>query len=387
MPVRRLLFSLVFVWIGLATAATALADGIVADHECTDLSVVPERWVGRAKETLRIAYGHTSHGSQITSGMKGLAAWKGDLYAFRTGGRGGALDLRDGAMRGASDLGNPDRRAWAEATSTYLAANSDVNVVMWSWCGQAATSTANIDIYLDLMEALIKKHPKVRFVFMTGHLDGRGLDGRLHLANEHIRAHCRKKGRILFDFADIESYDPDGNYFGDKAASDGCDYDSDGDGRRDRNWARDWQDAHEEGKDWYRCSSAHSQPLNANRKAYAAWWLWARLAGWSGPGRRPLGTDAITTLLDAGAAAERRPALAARIRDVRVQRMKALEKDETVRAEKKAWERLERALTAQLRSLEMVAQDNADSPSGKHAARLAGEIRDLLDTGGVQTGH
>jgi hypothetical protein len=32
---------------------------------------------------------------------------------------------------------------------------------------------------------------------------------------------------------------------------------------------------------WYSCSSAHSQPLNANRKAYAAWWLWAVLAGWN----------------------------------------------------------------------------------------------------------
>jgi hypothetical protein len=34
------------------------------------------------------------------------------------------------------------------------------------------------------------------------------------------------------------------------------------------------------GVDWYDCSSAHSEPLNANMKAYAAWWLWARLAGW-----------------------------------------------------------------------------------------------------------
>jgi hypothetical protein len=36
-----------------------------------------------------------------------------------------------------------------------------------------------------------------------------------------------------------------------------------------------------EGVDWYNCDSAHSQPLNANRKAYAAWWLWCRLAGWN----------------------------------------------------------------------------------------------------------
>jgi hypothetical protein len=32
--------------------------------------------------------------------------------------------------------------------------------------------------------------------------------------------------------------------------------------------------------DWYECGAAHTQPLNANRKAYAAWALFARLAGW-----------------------------------------------------------------------------------------------------------
>ena len=40
------------------------------------------------------------------------------------------------------------------------------------------------------------------------------------------------------------------------------------------------QNSHTEDIDWYTCSSAHSQPLNANRKAYAAWYLWACLAGW-----------------------------------------------------------------------------------------------------------
>jgi len=50
------------------------------------------------------------------------------------------------------------------------------------------------------------------------------------------------------------------------------------------NWATEWQDSHTEGVDWYNCPSAHSQPLNANHKAYAAWWLWARLAGWDPDG-------------------------------------------------------------------------------------------------------
>ena len=86
---------------------------------------------------------------------------------------------------------------------------------------------------------------------------------------------------VLEDLADIESYDPDGNYYCDVYANDNCDYDSDGNGSRDANWATSWQAAHP--GEWYDCSSAHSQPLNANSKAYAAWWLWARLGGWAGP--------------------------------------------------------------------------------------------------------
>jgi hypothetical protein len=115
---------------------------------------------------------------------------------------------------------------------------------------------------------------------MTGHLDGGGEQGNLHQRNEQIRDYCRGNGKILYDFADIESYDPDGNAYLAKRANDNCDYDSDGDGIRDKNWAIDWQNSHVEGVDWYSCSAAHSQALNGNLKAYAAWWLWSCLAGW-----------------------------------------------------------------------------------------------------------
>ncbi len=81
------------------------------------------------------------------------------------------------------------------------------------------------------------------------------------------------------------------SYFGDKAVTDNCDYDSDGNGTRDRNWAIDWQNLHTLGTDWYTCTCAHSQPLNCNGKAYAAWWLWARLAGWEPNGPTPEPTD------------------------------------------------------------------------------------------------
>ena len=123
------------------------------------------------------------------------------------------------------------------------------------------------------MSQLEEDYPDVRFVYMTGHIDGSGLAGNLHVRNQQIRDYCDANDKMLYDFADIESYDPDGTYFGDKNVTDSCDYDG-------GNWATEWQDSHTQGVDWYNCDSAHSQPLNANHKAYAAWWLWARLAGW-----------------------------------------------------------------------------------------------------------
>ena len=260
-------------------------EAIIIDHTTADQDKIPATWIDLAKKSLHIAYGHTSHGSQITTGMAGLVTWKGTLYAFKTGGRGGALDLRDfygnfGSMDSAQDLGNPDRRAWENATRTYLRANPAINVIIWSWCGQVDGTKAEIQQYLNLMDSLEKDYPNVKFVYMTGHTDGSALTGNVPARNKQIRDYCIANNKILYDFADIESWDPDGTYFGDKLVNDACDYDSNGDGNRDRNWAVDWQNAHP--GEWYNCESAHSQPLNANLKAFAAWYLWARLAGWDG---------------------------------------------------------------------------------------------------------
>jgi len=274
---------------------------MIINHNCTKLSQIPQSAITNAKSTLHIAYGHTSHGSQLTEGMSGLATWKGTLYAWNRGGTNGALDIQDfyGSFggSGASDLGNPNYTAWEAATRTYLAANSNINVIIWSWCGEVSSaSEQNITNYCSLMSGLETDFPKVKFVYMTGHLEGTGLEGNLHIRNEQIRKYCKDNKKILFDFADIECYAPDGVYYGDKYPTDGCTYDANGDGSTsqtgdpdypisgsgDKNWAVDWQTSHTVNVDWYQCGSAHSQPLNANQKAYAAWWLWARLAGWNG---------------------------------------------------------------------------------------------------------
>ncbi|OQX18174.1 MAG: hypothetical protein BWK76_08245 [Desulfobulbaceae bacterium A2] len=281
----------------LFVSRLAGADALIIDHYDTDITGLTAAEIQKAKDTLHIAYGHTSHGSQISTGMSGLVDFadhhgKGltlpdNIFQYNTGGTGGALDLRDGVMAG--DVGYyPD---WVNNTRGYLGDvnpvtgmgtnNSDVNVIMWSWCGQVSGSTeaSLIANYLTPMAELEAEYFNVTFVYMTGHLDGTGSTGNLNLRNQQIRDYVIANEKVLFDFADIESYDPDGsvNYMA-LLANDGNDYDSDGNGSRDKNWATDWQDSHTQGVDWYNVSSAHSTALNANLKAYAAWNLFVELA-------------------------------------------------------------------------------------------------------------
>jgi len=144
---------------------------------------------------------------------------------------------------------------------------------VWSWCGQADTSEENINLYLSLMNDLEGEYPDVTFVYMTGHLVGTGVEGNLNVRNNQIRAYCIANNKVLFDFADIESYDPDGSYFLDRGANDGCYYDG-------GNWADEWCAAHSGDPLCESCSCAHSEPLNCNLKARAFWWMLARIAGW-----------------------------------------------------------------------------------------------------------
>jgi len=247
---------------------------LAADHSAAaDSDSIPETYVEQAKAAFRIAYGHTSHGSQIVSGM-GVLANLDDLYAYSSAGGPNVLSLHDRTPDG--DLGNPDRTTWAQRTRDFLdAPGNDRNLIIWSWCGQADTTEANIDQYLSLMNQLETDYPGVTFVYMTGHLNGTGESGNLHIRNNQIRDFCRANDKVLFDFADIESYDPDGAYFLDQGANDNCDYSG-------GNWATEWCNANPASDLCLPCSCAHSQALNCNLKARAFWWMLARLAGWDG---------------------------------------------------------------------------------------------------------
>ncbi|MCK4659887.1 MAG: hypothetical protein KAV82_10240 [Phycisphaerae bacterium] len=297
-------------------------EALIVDHTCTKIGAVPDYWVEQAKISFWASYGHTSHGSQIVTGMATFNSTLGcscsscgdpgctsclygycDDYAYYAYGGSnpmapvGTLSFWDRKPAGANDLGNPDRIAWEAATRAMLEDPDydNRNFVMWSWCGQADTTEENMQTYLDLMSGLVDDYPNVTFIYMTGHLVGTGETGNLHQRNNQIRNHVIATGGVLFDFADIESYDPDWNYFRDLNATDSCDYWIDS---VRHNWADEWCAANPGSDLCASCSCAHSRSLNCNLKGRAFWWMMARLAGWPGPAVSDLDRDGDVDLDD-----------------------------------------------------------------------------------------
>ena len=314
--------------------AFCLNGAVIIDHTCRNINDIPLNWIDSAKVKLLVAYQYTSHGQQLRRGMDSLDAFMGGsgIYIFDEDNSDSVLTIDlmfSHDSGGAEDLGRwggiyPHYTAWLWSTRRHLGWNCTVggdslidyangtpnyrgnaNVVMWSWCGQVSTAPLDtiLNCYLANMNQLEIDYPEVQFVYMTGHLDDDESEPWNHLRenNDSIRAFCLRNNKILYDFADIEAYDPDGRSYREMHPTDGCSFDANGDSITeyfdsvlaptqdrefpilpDSNWAITWQNSHTEGVDWYNCLPQHTWPLNANLKAYAAWNLFARLAGWNG---------------------------------------------------------------------------------------------------------
>ena len=67
---------------------------IIIDHTCLDLDQIPDEYIDSAKANLWIGYGHTSHGSQLASGMNALEDYFTDgTYDWSHDGGPGELHL------------------------------------------------------------------------------------------------------------------------------------------------------------------------------------------------------------------------------------------------------------------------------------------------------
>jgi len=71
----------------------------------------------------------------------------------------------------------------------------------------SSLTTAQVNTWLAMMEQLEGEYPSVRFVYNTGHTDGT-VNDTLDRNNNLVRAYALAHNKVLYDFADIESWLP-----------------------------------------------------------------------------------------------------------------------------------------------------------------------------------
>jgi hypothetical protein len=279
----------------------------VADYSVAKESVlraIPDSYIASARQTLHVAYFHTSHGTHVSYGVFGLPGYKtGDFDTFGVTRNAATpisdkLDFHDYYATGSPypDLSQADANwaAWRDQVRDYLddPANAEINVMMWSWCNIA---DHDVGSYLASMQTLIDEYgpggsagraTPVTFIFMTGHAnaDANTGVGKPREQAALITDYCETHGYYCIDYYSIDTHAMDDTYYED--AGDNGDSDA-----YDGNFYEDWQAAHTLGSDWYRNRTEPSgsvaygvhntQHITANRKAYAFWWVLARIAGYS----------------------------------------------------------------------------------------------------------
>jgi hypothetical protein len=127
----------------------------------------------------------------------------------------------------------------------------------------------------------------VQFIFMTGHanVNTNSGSGNPESQAELIINYCINNNQYCIDYYGIDSHCMAGKYWPD--AGDNGNSDSYG-----GNYYEDWQGNTTLGVNYYENKNApggsvtygahNTQHITANRKAYAFWWILARMAGWEG---------------------------------------------------------------------------------------------------------
>jgi hypothetical protein len=287
----------------------------IADHTSATEGIlrnIPTEYINLARNNLHVAYQHTSHGTHVSYGLYGLQDFQeGDEVLFgitNNNPTDNKLDFRDYAMdsyaapgEDAADLSR-NETAFIQATRNYLddPDNAEINVVMWSWCNIAGHDVEGN--YLPGMQTLVSEYGvggskigtgtgqranAVTFIFMTGHANANSNlgDGNPKSQAEKIINFCRSNGYYCLDYYGIDTHDMNDHYWED-AGDDGNSAEYGG------NFYSDWQVAHYESIDYYHNKNYpggdvtygqhNTQHITANRKAYAMWYILARIAGWDG---------------------------------------------------------------------------------------------------------
>ncbi len=263
---------------------------IVIDHNCWDISRIPDSYLDNAKTNLKIFYVHKSHGEQlVVDGVTQVYNTINNKYAFAAGwdlqSNPAALNIANRGSYGPADYWTTD--AGLQQTINYLDSKPAINVSGFMWCSDLNYATeeyvnqylTNIAYLEDMYSGLAGKKRKVTFIYFTSNMNKNpwdiSIDYNKYLRNEQIRAWVKDnpaKNRVLFDFADMDCY-----------------------------WYNTSTNAWEMGTEVYNSTTIpvmldryntevqdHTTWENIEHKGRAFWWMCAQLAGWDPASSMPV---------------------------------------------------------------------------------------------------
>jgi hypothetical protein len=252
------------------TAAAYPDSALIIDHTAIDgFARIPTTVINTVKNNFKIHYAHTSHGSQLISGLMALdQAQYPFLVTVSTtpqfDSRSNFIQMYDGTPLGT--YATPD--FYWDGQTGINATISTLNTLIpkgltttaFMWCTQLDTAdAAYVSRYLAQMLAFQTQYPNLDVILMTGNAQATSYNRALR--NDQIRQFAVANKMTLYDFGDLDS------------------------------WYNGTQQTCTDGTHNFPCEHAaykpnevccgHTNDLNMHNKALAFWYLAARLSGWN----------------------------------------------------------------------------------------------------------